>query len=126
MKKLLVLLLIVPIVLLFNSCDTMLKSKHAKFVPYDTINSLLLFHHIQYNGIDYYLIHTGHNVSDKYVLFGDKIEVVLVDENGELYDDCKTETAWLYQNDKEQNYIYYLDVPFTKNKEHANEKYDFS
>ena len=62
---------------------------------------------ISYNG-NYYVFHGSEDDVDEVMyLLGDKIRVVLVDENGEPYKDGTSEIAYLYHNDPEVKYIYY-------------------
>ncbi len=119
------LIILLVFLLIFCSCDYSLKSKKINLIPYSVMRDNLMFHHIEYDGTAYYLLGVTRSVPDEYILFGDEISVVLVDENGKAYNQDRTEKAWLYQNDENKTYIYYGSAAYTKNKNHANERYDF-
>ncbi len=86
----------------------------SPFIPYSVIQNLNFQHHISYNGHDYYLI--GGGVPDEYSLFGDKVEVTLVDKSGKPYNEDRVEEGWLYRNDTEEWFLFYNSDPYTRDK----------
>ena len=117
-RKLVSLFLIFTFVMCLSSCDSIdtLDSSAVKYVSYEKINERLLFHHIRYEGTDYYYLDSEYEVPEEYTLFGDEIEVTLVDMGGDAYDETKTEKAYTYNGDVDNVYIYYLSAAFTKDK----------
>lgn len=86
-------------------------------IPYDDIKSLLMFHHIVYEGTDYYMLDSEYDVPKEYIPFAeDKIYITLVDEEGDAYVEGEQEEAYLYQNDRDKIYIYFQSAPYTKDK----------
>ena len=86
----------------------------SPFIPYSVIEHMNFQHHISYNGYDYYLI--GGGVPDEYSLFGDKVEVTLVDKSGKPYKEYRVEEAWLYLNDTEGWFLFYNSDAYTRDK----------
>ena len=112
--------LVLPLLLIGCDLDGADNSAVA-YIPYDKINQYLLFHHIVYDGEDYYIMDTDeYDVPDEYVPFGDSVYVTLVDKDGEPYDPERREEAFTYQNDEEKMYLYYISAKYTKDKSKAS------
>lgn len=99
-------------------------------LPYDMVLSFQLYHHIQYNGVDYYLMNNTGDIPDEIDEAGfntDGVYVTLVDKNGKPYDKNRKEEAWLLNNDTEAMYLYFLagSVEYTKDKSLACVSYRF-
>ena len=91
------------------------------FIPYDLRTQYLQYDHIKYDGVDYYYLRTDADVPDEYSLFGDKVQVQIVDKNGKPYDKDKYEDAYLYIGDEDAVFIYFGSAPFTRDKSLALE-----
>ncbi len=91
-------------------------------VPYDFVSQFLFFDHISYNGEDYYLLDSDNSISDNLVPdTSKKLQVTLVNSQGEAYDGEKTEECWGVANDEACNYIYYYatGIYFTNIKDQS-------
>ena len=119
----LLLTLIICASFLLVACEAVDNSAISN-ISYDSIKDLLMFHHIVYDGTDYYMLDGEFDVPKEFKPFGDKIYVTLVDEEGEAYAEDKQEEAFLYQNDSDKIYIYYQSAPFTKDKKLALKSLD--
>jgi len=100
----------------------------VKLLPYSVVRRYLLYDHITFNGVDYYLLDTEESIPDsidngQFIM--DDVYVVLVDKSGVPYDRNQRESAWLYANDTEQKYIYYYSAQYTKDKSLASSHYGF-
>ncbi len=91
------------------------------FIPYDLRKQYLQYDHIKYDGVDYYYLRTDADVPDEYSLFGDKVQVQIVDKNGKPYDKDKYEDAYLYIGDEDAVFIYFGSAPFTRDRSLALE-----
>ena len=113
--------LVVLLVMLLTSCGM------RDAFTYRTINTFILFDHIVYNGVPYYMC-CEQSVKKLGVspMMTDPIEIVIVDDEGEPFDEEKKEEAWRMADDPDGTYVYYLDAVWTKNKEDADSSmYDF-
>lgn len=96
------------------SCESV-DHKATKFLSYEFIRNHYLFHHVVYNGNDYYQCddtEPGEKSPDPDA----EVEVILVDEDGEAYKKGVTEKAWLFHDDENETYmyIYYISVTCKK------------
>lgn len=98
-------------------------------LPYDTIMQYQLYDHIQYNGVDYYLLEGNKPdyLSDGiYLRFSvEEDSVVLVDKDGVPYDKDRAEDAWTFDNDPEIIYLEFNSATYTRDKELALPIYEF-
>lgn len=99
-------------------------------LPYDTIMQYLLYDHIQYNGVDYYLLegdlpeHLSDGIYLRFAVAEDS--VVLVDKDGVPYDEDRAEDAWIFDNDPEIIYLEFNSATYTRDKELALPIYEFN
>ena len=92
---------------------------------YETVRDKLLFDHIEYNGTAYYLMDVDLDVPDEFIPFSEEtVSVVIVNEEGEPYDESRTEEAQLYINDTDMTYIHFYSAVYTKDKELASKHYN--
>ena len=97
-------------------------------LPYEIVKQYLLYDHITYNGVDYYLAKPGiipPDVDNGHFITED-VYIVLVDKDSVPYEENRKETAWLYENDPEAMYIYFNSADYTRSKSLASECYGFA
>ncbi len=98
-------------------------------LPYDVVHQYLLYDHIQYNGVDYYLLdgdrpeYLSDGIHLRFTVEEDCI--VLVDKDGVPYDEERAEDGWIFANDPDVIYLEFNSATYTRNKELALDIYDF-
>lgn len=97
-----------------------------KKLPYDYVMQYILYDHIVYNGVDYYI--TDPDIPD-YIRKGNfTVEqdcIILVDAHGVPYDEEHAEDAWIFANDPDVMYLKFNSGTYTRIKELASPCYDF-
>lgn len=130
------LVIIGPVILLFSNPGDPI----AKILPYDAIYQFGLYDHIQYNGVDYYLMENSDAIPDHIIggspmpkgggmivnITSDDMFVVLVDNNGVAYDEDRKEKAWRYENDVDVEYLHFNSAYYSRHKELALPIYGFT
>jgi len=82
---------------------------------YNIVRRFHRFHHLEYNGDAYYILADSSAIPEEFIAFGDDVvSVILVDRNGEPYDEDRSEEARTYQNDTERLFLFYQSDPYTK------------
>ena len=81
-------------------------------MPAQRVSNWLLYHHIEYNGEDYYYAETDIMPDGVIPDFSQKIEVVLADSKCKPYGNDKSFEAYFCENDEEHTYIYYDSACF--------------
>ena len=99
----------------------------AEILPYSIVKQYLLYDHIAYDGVDYYLMDhaPSSDVRDGKFVAND-VYVVLVNQEGVPYKGSQKEPAWLLANDPDTLYIYFNSAYYTRDKSRASEMYGFN
>ena len=88
-----------------------------KFIPYSAIMSWCAYEHISYDSTEYFFMEDEDR--EKYIdykyISDEEIEVTVVDINGNAYDKRKTETAHVYEEDEDIEFIIFNGEIYTKN-----------
>ncbi len=96
----------------------------AKHLPIETVDKYLLYDHIQYNGVDYYLVSSklmpGFTDDDTIYFSSKEIPVTLVDKDGVPYDDSYIRYAWSYAKDPEMRFLMFGSGHYTCDKNLAD------
>ena len=99
----------------------------AEILPYSIVKQYLLYDHITYHGVDYYLMDQAPLSDDHDEGFvKGEVYVVLVNQEGVPYKDSQMEPAWLLANDPDTLYIYFNSAYYTRDKSLASEMYGFN
>lgn len=93
----------------------------VKKLPYDFIMQYILYDHIVYNGVDYYI--TDPDIPDhirkgKFIVEQDC--VILVDAEGVPYEEGRAEDVWIFVDDPDVMYLEFNSATYTRNKELAS------
>ena len=77
------------------------------------------YHHISYNGVQYYYLDSDIEIPNEYIPFGDSVKVQVVDKDGIPYNEDLFEEAFTYRNDDRIIYLYFQSAVFTKDTSKA-------
>ncbi len=126
MKKTIIFLVIFLTILTLCLMLTPMLLNKIQDVIYSTKVAFCRFDHIECDGEAFYFSEI--NIPDNYFSGEETVEVVIVNKNGDPYDDSRTETGYVFINESDGvKYVLFDSFVYTNDKSLAlKERYNFN